>query len=69
MELNQSMIMTELTEPLANRAEELIEILNSNIKPDNKLSEKDIHIRAMYIVSEEINSYGGQFQLDEMSIL
>jgi hypothetical protein len=69
MELNQCNIKAELTEPLHTRIKELIAILNENIDPPNLISEKDIYIRAMHIVSEEINSYGGMFPIEEMNRL
>ena len=43
----------------------LIKILNENIKPPLELTLDDVHIRAMYIVSDEVNSFGGRFPVDE----
>jgi len=48
---------------------DLINILNNNISPPEKISANDVYIRAMYIVSDAINSYGGCFPVDEHELL
>ncbi len=45
--------------------ENLIDKINANIKPPAKVTADDVHIRAMYIVSDQVNSYGGRFPVDE----
>lgn len=47
----------------------LIEKINSNIKPPTELTADDVYIRAMYIVSDQVNSHGGRFPADEHSRL
>ncbi|MFQ5499815.1 MAG: hypothetical protein ACE5FH_09095 [Candidatus Zixiibacteriota bacterium] len=44
---------------------ELIDLINRNIKPPNPVEPDQVHIRAMYIVSDRINSFGGRFPSDE----
>ncbi|MCP4703135.1 MAG: hypothetical protein GY865_00875 [candidate division Zixibacteria bacterium] len=44
---------------------ELVDIINQNISPPEKVTADNIYIRAMYIVSDEVNSYGGRFPDDE----
>ena len=43
----------------------LVERLNRVVNPPEPLSDKDIYVRAMYIVSNEVNSFGGCFPADE----
>ena len=38
-----------------------VDLINANIKPPVPVTAGDIHIRAMYIISDAINSYGGRF--------
>ena len=44
---------------------ELVDIINNNIAPPEKVTQDNIYIRAMYIVSDEVNSYGGRFPANE----
>jgi hypothetical protein len=44
---------------------ELIDLINQNIKPPTVVTASDIYIRAMFIVSDEINAYGGRFPSEE----
>lgn len=44
---------------------ELVDIINNNISPPEKVTADNIYIRAMYIVSDEVNSFGGRFPADE----
>lgn len=48
-----------------NNQEGLIDLVNSNIQPPDKLTADMIHIRALYIASDQINSYGGRFPADD----
>jgi hypothetical protein len=45
--------------------EELIRLINENVRPPEPVTSQDILIRSMYIVSDEVNSYGGRFPVDE----
>jgi hypothetical protein len=45
--------------------EGLIEKINKNVKPPEKIVPDDINIRAMYLLSDQVNSYGGRFPVDE----
>lgn len=58
-------ITARLAEPDEAKVGGLIQLLNINIDPPNPLSEGDVYIRAMYIVSDEVNSYGGCFTSEE----
>ncbi len=44
---------------------DLIEILNANIKPPEPIEASAVYIRAMYIVSDRVNSYGGRFPAED----
>lgn len=56
-----------LAEPNDDRIQELTELINRNINPPDVLRKEDVIIRAMYIVSDEINSYGGKFSAEELN--
>jgi hypothetical protein len=43
-----------------------IDLLNQNIKPPVAVTVNDVHIRAMYIISDKVNSYGGRFDRSEL---
>jgi len=43
----------------------LVELINRNIDPPEALGEDDVYIRAMYVVSDQINSFGWCFPTDE----
>ena len=58
-------ITATLAEPSEQLTPELMGLLNDNISPPAPLAETDVCIRAMYIVSDEINSYGGRFPVEE----
>ena len=44
--------------------DDLIAVLNANIKPPEPIVSSAVYIRAMYIVSDQVNSYGGRFPAD-----
>ena len=58
-------LKAELAESVGLVSDDLIDKLNGNCRPPEKLGVDDVHIRAMYIVSDEVNSYGGRFPVDE----
>lgn len=47
-------------------AEELIELINSRVKPNQPLKKTDVFIRKMFLVSDRINSLGGRFDRKEL---
>lgn len=46
-------------------SDELIFLINSIIKPPVKVKKDDVYIRAMFLISDQVNSYGGCFPSDE----
>ena len=46
-------------------SDDLISLINIRIKPPIPVKKEDIYIRAMYLVSDQVNSFGGCFPLDE----
>lgn len=44
---------------------ELVSLINSNVNPPTEVSADDVYIRAMYVVSDEVNSFGGRFGTNE----
>ncbi|SYZ72426.1 hypothetical protein TRIP_C20541 [Candidatus Zixiibacteriota bacterium] len=58
-------ITASLLENEPDRISELANLINSNIKPPEPIRADEVEIRAMYIVSDQVNSYGGCFPPDE----
>ncbi|MDH4222581.1 MAG: hypothetical protein OEV55_03470 [candidate division Zixibacteria bacterium] len=58
-----------LSEKEIQVSDELVFLINTRIKPPLRVKKEDINIRAMYLVSDEVNSFGGCFPLSEHPIL
>lgn len=62
-----------ITARLADRSEEyeksLVDEINRSVNPPRRVEPQDVHIRAMYIVSDQVNSQGGRFAADELDRL
>nr|MBN2276861.1 hypothetical protein [candidate division Zixibacteria bacterium] len=58
-------ITASLIEKEPSGYRELTDIINRNIKPPTAVHPDNVHIRAMYIVSDQVNSYGGCFPGEE----
>jgi len=58
-------ITAELAEKDNVIPEELIQKINANIRPPEPVTAETVYVRAMYIVSDQVNSYGGRFPVDE----
>ena len=56
----------ELKKPEEEISDELVFLINSRIKPPRPVTREQIFIRTMFLVSDEINSYGGRFPLEEL---
>ncbi len=67
MTLSMGRVVAELAEPGQEIPAELVELINVNIKPPARVSADDVYIRAMYIVSDQVNSFGGRFPVEEHS--
>jgi hypothetical protein len=46
-------------------SDDLVFLINTRIKPPLPVKKEEIYIRAMYLVSDQVNSFGGCFPLDE----
>ncbi len=44
----------------------LINKINDSIKPPQPVTAENVHIRAMYIVNDLVNSHGGQFRREDL---
>ncbi len=52
----------QLTATLVDKnMQKYIDMINADIKPPVPVTAGDIHVRAMYIISDSVNSYGGRF--------
>ncbi|MCP4582257.1 MAG: hypothetical protein GY839_11630 [candidate division Zixibacteria bacterium] len=49
-----------------NDIQKYVNLINANIKPPVPVTASDVIIRAMYIVSDGINSYGGRFDRTDL---
>lgn len=58
-------IQTELSEKEEQVSPDLISLINSLIKPPVPVTAEDVFVRAMYLISDQVNSYGGCFPQDE----
>ena len=46
-------------------SDDLVFLINARIKPPLPVKKEDVYIRAMYLVSDQVNSFGGCFPLEE----
>ncbi len=58
-------LSAELAEKEAEIPETLLQKINRNIAPPKRLTAEMVHVRAMYIVSDHVNSFGGCFPVEE----
>ncbi len=58
-------IKAELIEKEQPFLDKLVDKINENVSPPEQVTADDVYIRAMYIVSDRVNSYGGCFPVDE----
>jgi len=47
-------------------SDELIFLINSRINPPKPVTREDVYVRTMFLVSDEVNSYGGRFPKEEL---
>ena len=47
-------------------SDELIFLINSRIKPPKPVTKEDVYVRTMFLASDEVNSYGGRFPIEEL---
>lgn len=55
-----------LAPPETGAVEELIELINHRVKPNQPLKEGEVFIRKMFLVSDQVNSFGGRFDGKEL---
>ncbi len=59
-------ITVQLTAPIdESPTADLISLINANVAPPNPVTEHDVWVRSMFIVSDQINSCGGRFPPEE----
>ena len=62
MEMIKACQTAELSASVVNNnIQRYVNLINENIKPPVPVTAEDVTIRAMYILSDGINSYGGKF--------
>lgn len=52
-----------------NDEQNFAEIINRVIRPPRHVDNDDIYVRAIYLVSDQVNSFGGRFPADELENL
>ena len=62
-------LSVSLAEERGAGLESLAQIINNVIRPPAPVSADDIYVRAIYLVSDQVNSYGGRFPEDELQNL
>jgi hypothetical protein len=65
MENLLSRVEAFLSEKEIEASDELVFLINTCIKPPVPVNKEDIYVRAMYLVSDQVNTFGGCFPLDE----
>jgi hypothetical protein len=58
-------IVARLAEPTEVYPNGLVELINRNVSPPTPVALDDVYVRAMYVVSDQVNSFGGRFPVDE----
>ncbi|MDH3890926.1 MAG: hypothetical protein OEV49_07550 [candidate division Zixibacteria bacterium] len=58
-------VTAKLAEPAEQVSADLVELINKNVNPPTPIVADDVFVRAMYIVSDEVNSFGGRFPVEE----
>jgi len=58
-------VTARLAEPGEIIPPEFADLINVNIQPPTQVTVDDVYVRAMYIVSDQVNSFGGRFPSDE----
>lgn len=58
-------VTAHLAEPGEVIPPEFADLINVNIQPPTQVTVDDVYVRAMYIVSDQVNSFGGRFPYDE----
>ncbi len=56
-------IKAQLAEPVRDIPPEMIDLINRNVSPPTAVEPEDVYVRAMYVVSDSVNSYGGCFSV------
>ncbi|MCK4385050.1 MAG: hypothetical protein KAW52_02180 [candidate division Zixibacteria bacterium] len=59
-------IEARLQEKDEELSDELIFLINSRINPPKPVTKEDVYVRTMFLVSDEVNSYGGRFPKEEL---
>ena len=48
---------------------EMVALINRNVRPPAPITADEVFVRAMFVVSDEVNSFGGRFPLEEHETL
>ncbi len=62
---NLGRVVARLAEPTEVLPAAMADLINQNIKPPTAVGPGDVNVRAMYIVSDGVNSFGGRFPEEE----
>lgn len=62
-------LTAKLADKDENYSKNLVDEINRRVKPPRPVGPDDVYIRAMYIVSDQVNSQGGRFAEEELDRL
>ena len=65
MQKLKGQIQAVLSEKEISPDEGLVELINTRIKPPVSVTAEEVYVRAMFLVSDQVNSYGGGGSLEE----
>ncbi len=65
MSVTVGRITAQLADPIETIPSELIDLIHKNIRPPTPIGAEDVYVRAMFVVSDQVNSFGGRFPSDE----
>lgn len=58
-------LIAELAEKEIDPTDELVALINLQIKPPVPVTRDEVYIRAMFLLSDQVNAYGGRFPAEE----
>lgn len=58
-------VTAQLAEPPQKVSQTLVELINKNVGPPKPVCQDDVYVRVMFVASDEVNSLGGRFPVDE----
>ncbi|MCJ7508919.1 MAG: hypothetical protein MUO85_09360, partial [candidate division Zixibacteria bacterium] len=61
------LLEASLAEKEISPSDDLVDLINKRINPPKPVTKDEVYIRTMFLVSDQINSYGGRFPQEELA--